>query len=94
MDTAEPPAPVDDHEAVPGHTRIERTSRRRRPSGRPPPLPHPLQTTGVSWMVASVVLVALSLVVFAGVLSGPAVAVTAVDDAVVRWIAGVDCRRR
>ena len=90
MDTAEPPAPVEDHEAVRGHTRIERTSRRRRPSGRPPPLPHPLQTTGVSWMAAFVVLVALSLVVFTGELRGPAVAVTAVDDAVVRWVAGVD----
>jgi len=90
MDTAEQPAPAENHEAAPGHTRVERSSRRRRPSGRPPPLPHPLQTTGVSWMAASAVLVALSLVVFTGELRGPAVAVTAVDDAVVRWLAGVD----
>ena len=36
------------------------------------------------------VLVALSLVVFTGELRGPAVAVTVVDDAVVRWLAGLD----
>jgi hypothetical protein len=27
-------------------------SRRRRPSGEPPPLPHHLQTSGVRWLVA------------------------------------------
>ncbi len=53
-----------------------RSSRRRRPSGQPPPLPHHVQTTGVGWLTAAVVLVALSLVVFAGGLRGPAVAVT------------------
>ena len=36
------------------------------------------------------VLVALSMVVFAGGLRGPAVAVTVLDDAVVRWLAGLD----
>jgi membrane-associated phospholipid phosphatase/tRNA A-37 threonylcarbamoyl transferase component Bud32 len=35
-------------------------------------------------------LVALSIVVFAGGLRGPAVAVTVLDDAVVRWLAGLD----
>ena len=69
---------------------IGRSSRRRRPSGRPPPLPHPLQTTGVGWLTATVVLVALSVLVFAGELRGPAVAVTVVDDAVVGWLAGLD----
>ena len=34
--------------------------------------------------------VALSLVIFTGELRGPAVAVTVVDDAVVRWLAGLD----
>jgi len=63
-----------------------RSSRRRRPSGQPPPLPHHVQTTGVGWLTAAVVLVALTVVVFAGGLRGPAVAVTAVDDAVVRWL--------
>src|SRR5512132_24889 len=67
-----------------------RSPRRRRPSGEPPPLPHHLLTTGVGWLVASVVLVALSIVVFAGGLRGPAVAVTVLDDAVVGWLAGLD----
>ncbi len=68
---------------------IRRSPRRRRPSGQPPPLPHHLQTTGVGWLTAAVVLVVLSLVVFAGDLGGPAVAVTVVDDAVVGWLAGL-----
>jgi membrane-associated phospholipid phosphatase/tRNA A-37 threonylcarbamoyl transferase component Bud32 len=67
-----------------------RSPRRRRPSGEPPPLPHHLHTTGVGWLVASVVLVGLSMVVFAGGLRGPAVAVTVLDDAVVGWLAGLD----
>jgi tRNA A-37 threonylcarbamoyl transferase component Bud32/membrane-associated phospholipid phosphatase len=67
-----------------------RSLRRRRPSGEAPPLPHHLQTSGVGWLVALVVLVALSIVVFAGGLRGPAVTVTVVDDAVVRWLAGLD----
>jgi membrane-associated phospholipid phosphatase len=53
-------------------------------------LPHHLQTSGVGWLVASVVLVGLSMVVFAGGLRGPAVAVTVADDAVVGWLAGLD----
>jgi tRNA A-37 threonylcarbamoyl transferase component Bud32 len=61
---------------------------RRRPSGQAPPLPHHLHTTGVGWVVAAVSLVALSLLVFAGGLGGPAIEVTVVEDAVVRWLAG------
>jgi tRNA A-37 threonylcarbamoyl transferase component Bud32/membrane-associated phospholipid phosphatase len=53
-------------------------------------LPHHLQTSGVGWLVALVVLVALSMVVFAGGLRGLAVVVTVLDDAVVRWLAGLD----
>jgi hypothetical protein len=45
-------------------------SRRRRPSGEPPPLPHHLQTSGVGWLVAAVVLMVLAVVVFAGGLRG------------------------
>ncbi|HXP13796.1 MAG TPA: phosphatase PAP2 family protein, partial [Actinomycetes bacterium] len=44
----------------------------------------------MGWLVAAVVLVALSLVVFADGLRGRAVAVTVVDDAVVGWLAGLD----
>jgi tRNA A-37 threonylcarbamoyl transferase component Bud32/membrane-associated phospholipid phosphatase len=53
-------------------------------------LPHHLQTSGVGWLVALVVLVALSLVVFAGGLRGPAVTVTVLDDAVVGWLLGLE----
>src|SRR2546423_7201197 len=49
-------------------------SRRRRPTGAPPPLPHHLRTSGVGWLVAAVVLVGLVLAVFAPGLRGPAVA--------------------
>ena len=67
-----------------------RAPRRRRPSGEPPPLPHHLQTSGVGWLVALVVLVVLSRAVFGGGLRGLAVGVTVLDDAVVRWLAGLD----
>src|SRR4029450_952358 len=63
---------------------------RRRPSGEPPPLPHHLQTSGVGWLLVAVVLVALAIVVFGRGMRGPAVAVTVADDAVVRWLAGLD----
>src|SRR5215831_14992821 len=59
-------------------------SRRRRPTGAPPPLPHNVRTSGAGWLVAAVVLVGLALAVFAHGLRGPAVAVA--DDAVVRWL--------
>jgi len=43
----------------------------------------------VGWLAAAVVLLVVSVVVFAGGLRGPAVAVTVADDAVVRWLAGL-----
>ncbi|HEX8861274.1 MAG TPA: phosphatase PAP2 family protein, partial [Actinomycetes bacterium] len=52
-------------------------------------MPYRLQTSGVGWLLAAVVLIGLTLVVFAGGLRGPAVAVTVVDDAVVRWLGGL-----
>jgi membrane-associated phospholipid phosphatase len=66
-----------------------RSPRRRRPTGAAPPLPYRLQSSGVGWLVAAVVLVALTVAVFARGLRGPAVAVTVIDDAVVRWLAGL-----
>jgi tRNA A-37 threonylcarbamoyl transferase component Bud32 len=63
---------------------------RRRPSGEPPPLPHHLQTSGIGWLLAAVVLIALAMVVFGRGMRGPAVAITVADDAVVRWLAGLD----
>jgi len=41
-------------------------------------------------LTATIVLVALSVVVFAGELRGPAVTVTAIDDAVVLWLSRRD----
>jgi tRNA A-37 threonylcarbamoyl transferase component Bud32 len=61
----------------------------RRPTGAPPPLPYRLQTSGVGWLVAAVVLVGLELAVFARGLRGVAVAVTVADDVVVRWLGGL-----
>jgi tRNA A-37 threonylcarbamoyl transferase component Bud32 len=66
-----------------------RSPRRRRPTGAAPPLPYRLQTSGIRWLVAAVVLVGLTLAIFARGLRGPAVAVTVVDDAVVGWLAGL-----
>jgi tRNA A-37 threonylcarbamoyl transferase component Bud32 len=78
--------------AVPVHPSLReatRSPRRRRPTGAAPPLPYRLQTSGIGWLVAAVVLVGLTLAIFARGLRGPAVAVTVVDDAVVRWLAGL-----
>jgi membrane-associated phospholipid phosphatase/tRNA A-37 threonylcarbamoyl transferase component Bud32 len=67
-----------------------RLHRRRRPTGEPPPLPHHLQTSGVRWLVAMVVLVAAAAAVFARGMRGIAVDVTVADVAVVGWLSGVD----
>jgi membrane-associated phospholipid phosphatase/tRNA A-37 threonylcarbamoyl transferase component Bud32 len=67
-----------------------RRARRRRPTGEPPPLPHHIQTSGVRWLAAALLLVALTITIFAGGLRGLAVDVTVVDDAVVRWLAGLE----
>jgi tRNA A-37 threonylcarbamoyl transferase component Bud32/membrane-associated phospholipid phosphatase len=69
---------------------VRQSGRRRRPSGEAPPLPRHLQTSGVGWLVASVLLVVLSSMVFGGGLRGLAVTVTVLDGAVVRWLAGLD----
>jgi tRNA A-37 threonylcarbamoyl transferase component Bud32 len=69
---------------------VRRSRRRRRPTGEPPPLPYHLQTSGVGWLIAALVLVTLTIVVFARGLRGVAMAVTVADDAVVRWLNGLD----
>jgi tRNA A-37 threonylcarbamoyl transferase component Bud32 len=83
---ADPPARAVAQRVPPGTVR---RARRRRPTGEPPPLPHHLQTSGVRWLVAAVVLVALTIAVFARGLRGLAVGVTVVDDAVVEWLGGL-----
>jgi tRNA A-37 threonylcarbamoyl transferase component Bud32/membrane-associated phospholipid phosphatase len=76
--------------ALPVHPEAVRSPRRRRrPTGAAPPLPYRLQTSGIRWLVAAVILVGLTLAIFARGLRGPAVAVTVVDDAVVQWLAGL-----
>src|SRR5215204_2348035 len=70
--------------------RVRPSGSRRRPAGEGPRWTNHLQTSGVGWLVALVVLVALSIVVFGGGLQGPAVTVTVLDDAMVRWLAGLD----
>jgi tRNA A-37 threonylcarbamoyl transferase component Bud32/membrane-associated phospholipid phosphatase len=80
--TSAPPLHPTLREAVP-------SPRRRRPTGAAPPLPYRLQTSGIRWLVAAVVLVGLTVAIFARGLRGPAVAVTVVDDAVVQWLAGL-----
>ena len=74
---------VEDQAASPPPaTGTRRPRRRRRPTGEPPPLPHHLQTTGVGWLLAAVVLVALSLVVFTAGRYGRGVSLTVLD----RWV--------
>jgi membrane-associated phospholipid phosphatase/tRNA A-37 threonylcarbamoyl transferase component Bud32 len=75
--------------APPMHPEAVRSPRRRRPTGAAPPLPYQLQTSGIRWLVAALVLVGLTLAIFARGLRGPAVAVTIVDDAVVQWLASL-----
>ena len=66
-----------------------RLPRRRRPTGEAPPLPYHLQTSGVRWLIVGGVLMALTIAVFARGMRGLAVNVTVVDDAVVRWLTGL-----
>jgi tRNA A-37 threonylcarbamoyl transferase component Bud32 len=80
---------MNDHPA-PTLAAAGRSRRRRRPTGEPPPLPHHIQTSGLGWLIAAVVLVTLTIVVFAPGLRSAAVAVTVADDAVVRWLHGLD----
>jgi tRNA A-37 threonylcarbamoyl transferase component Bud32 len=78
--------------ALPAHPSLREAARspqRRRPTGAAPPLPYKLRTSGIGWLVAAVVLVGLTLAMFGRGMRGPAVAVTVVDDAVVRWLAGL-----
>ena len=78
--------------ALPVHPSLReaaRSPRRRRPTGAAPPLPYRLQTSGIGWLVAALVLVGLTLVIFVRGLRGPAVTATVIDDTVVAWLAGL-----
>jgi membrane-associated phospholipid phosphatase len=68
---------------------VRHSRRRRRPSGAPPPLPRHLETSGVGWLLAAVGLVVVFTVSFVASRHGAAVAVTAADDRVARWLTGL-----
>ena len=61
--------------------------RQRRPSGAPPPLPRHVERSGYIWLVAAIVATGAAIAVFAGSLSGWAVDVTVIDDAMTRRVA-------
>ncbi|MFL6225077.1 MAG: phosphatase PAP2 family protein, partial [Actinomycetes bacterium] len=74
-------------DVTPPETR--RGRRRRRPTGEPPPLPRHLESTGVGWMVAAVLLIILTLLVFTAGRYGRGVSFAVVDDWVVQRLAAV-----
>jgi tRNA A-37 threonylcarbamoyl transferase component Bud32/membrane-associated phospholipid phosphatase len=88
VDTTAPTIPAAEH-PVGVAVSVRQSRRRRRPSGAPPPLPRHLETSGVGWLLAAVGLVALLAVTFAASRHWAAVAVTAADGWVVRWLAGL-----
>ena len=73
----------------PSGLRIDRSHRRRRPSGEPPPLPRQLNRTAWTWLAVTLVLIVLSVVFtrsrFAGTLD-------VVDHQILGWLA--DSRTR
>jgi tRNA A-37 threonylcarbamoyl transferase component Bud32/membrane-associated phospholipid phosphatase len=80
---------VEDQAASPPPEGTRRPRRRRRPTGEPPPLPRHLQTTGLGWLLAAVVLVALSLVVFTAGRYGRGVSLTVLDHWVLERLAAL-----
>jgi len=87
--TLPPVLPGDTGPAQRDQPEVRRSRRRRRPTGAPPPLPRSIQTTGVWWLAAAVVLVALARIAFGPARRTVGVAVTVWDDAVVRWLTGL-----
>jgi tRNA A-37 threonylcarbamoyl transferase component Bud32/membrane-associated phospholipid phosphatase len=87
MDTATATHAAD--EPAPVAASVRRSRRRRRPSGAPPPLPRHLETSGVGWLLAAVGLVIGFTASFVASRHGAAVAVTAADDRVARWLTGL-----
>ena len=46
----------------PGNVPAQRPARQRRPTGAPPPLPHPFRVTTTAWLVLTVLIVACAFV--------------------------------
>ena len=51
--------------ALPGNVPGQRTGRQRRPTGAPPPLPHPVKVSTTAWLVLAVVIVSCAFVISA-----------------------------
>ena len=73
---------------IPARMPVVPAGRQRRPSGAPPPLPRHVERSGLIWLVAAIVATGAAIAVFAGGLSRWAVAVTVIDDAMTRRVAG------
>jgi membrane-associated phospholipid phosphatase len=54
-----PPSPV----GLPKDTPVQRTRRQRRPTGAPPPLPHPITISTTAWLLLAVVILASAFLV-------------------------------
>ena len=70
--------------ASPSSLHIDRSHRRRRPSGEPPPLPRQLNWTAWTWLAVTLVLIALSIIFTR---SRFATTLDVVDHAVLAWFA-------
>ena len=51
--------------APPGNVPGQRTARQRRPTGAPPPLPHPVRVSTTAWLVLAVVIVSCAFLISA-----------------------------
>jgi membrane-associated phospholipid phosphatase len=88
MDTA--PARTAHADAANALAADVRTSRRRRrPTGAPPPLPRTFPISSAGWLLATLALVAVFTITFAASRHSAALAITAADDRVVQWFAGL-----
>jgi membrane-associated phospholipid phosphatase len=88
MDTA--PARTAHADAANALAADVRTSRRRRrPTGAPPPLPRTFPISSAGWLPATLALVAVFTITFAASRHSAALAITAADDRVVQWFAGL-----
>jgi membrane-associated phospholipid phosphatase len=89
MDTAPARTAQDLEDRARLTTGVRPARRRRRPTGAPPPLPRTFHVSSAGWLVATLALVALFSIAFAASRHAAALAVTAADDRVVQWFAGL-----
>ena len=75
-------------QGAPARVPVVPAGRQRRPSGGAPPLPRPIERSGLIWLAAAIVATGAAIAVFAGGLGRWAVDVTVIDDAITRRVAG------